>query len=492
MNSGANFYFKDVSKEEIRQRKELSKLSKAELIDRIIDQEKVLRTQRDRLEKLGQQVAELTRAGKRQAAPFRRDDSQKKQGKKKTPGRKEGHKGHFRAKPEQVDEAIEVSLPEACPYCQGQIEGVKPIEQWIEELPPIRPLVYHLTTYQGHCCQCQRTIRSSHPLQLGHAQGASGVHLGRRASALVLQLQHQFGLSKRKVCQMLNQLFGIKLSPGAVVHLNHRMADKLGPEYDQLLTQARQSAHIHADETSWYVGEPKHWLWVFTHPHFTLYQIAPNRSREVIYATVGRNYSGVMISDCYVSYDGVNPVQQKCYSHHLKELSRLREQAGTDPPDFWRKAKQVFQVALGLKKRQHAMKPEQVKHIRKLLEERADKLFGPTRTDELEEKFANRIRKQRDHLFTFLDYPFVPATNNLAERQLRPAVINRKLSCGNKTQQGAQTWQVLASIWATAQQQSKDFSQIVDQAISRHLNILRAEEVRSGIGPIPINEFQVI
>jgi transposase len=49
----------------------------------------------------------------------------------------------------------------------------------------------------------------------------------------------------------------------------------------------------------------------------------------------------------------------------------------------------------------------------------------PARGDPLEEAVANRLRKQQDHPFTFLDYEAVDATNNLAERQLRPAVISR-------------------------------------------------------------------
>ena len=45
-------------------------------------------------------------------------------------------------------------------------------------------------------------------------------------------------------------------------------------------------------------------------------------------------------------------------------------------------------------------------------------------------------------LFTFLDHPEVDATNNLAERLPRPAVISRKLACGNKTEAGARTWEI--------------------------------------------------
>ena len=56
-----------------------------------------------------------------------------------------------------------------------------------------------------------------------------------------------------------------------------------------------------------------------------------------------------------------------------------------------------------------------------------------------------------------LTFYVVAATNNLAERQLRPAVIAHKISCGNKTQKGARTWQILASIAATCAQRATSF-----------------------------------
>lgn len=59
-------------------------------------------------------------------------------------------------------------------------------------------------------------------------------------------------------------------------------------------------------------------------------------------------------------------------------------------------------------------------------------------------KVAERIRKRRHLLFTFLDDPALEATNNRAERAMRPAVIARK-SGGNRTQRGKRTWEILAS-----------------------------------------------
>jgi hypothetical protein len=97
------------------------------------------------------------------------------------------------------------------------------------------------------------------------------------------------------------------------------------------------------------------------------------------------------------------------------------------------------------------------------LETRARELLALPRPTNLEEKVRRRLEKQQDHLFTFLEVEEVDATNNLAERQLRPAVIARKVSCGNKTPQGAHTWEILTSLAATCAQQAESFTQLVSQ-----------------------------
>src|SRR5260221_6005884 len=56
----------------------------------------------------------------------------------------------------------------------------------------------------------------------------------------------------------------------------------------------------------------------------------------------------------------------------------------------------------------------------------AAQFLDTPRREPTEEAVQKRLHKQRDHLFTFLDHDGVDATNNLAERQLRPAVIARK------------------------------------------------------------------
>src|SRR4051812_26877752 len=140
---------------------------------------------------------EAQRKAARQAAPFRRRESKKiPDGQKKRPGRPKGHKGSYRVPPARSDEHVEVPLA-ACPGCGGAVEDVEPIEQFIEEIPPIRPRVTRLVTYRGRCPGCGE-VHSSHPLQTSTATGAARAQLGPNARAWAIALNKQYGLTMRK------------------------------------------------------------------------------------------------------------------------------------------------------------------------------------------------------------------------------------------------------------------------------------------------------
>ena len=117
----------------------------------------------------------------------------------------------------------------------------------------------------------------------------------------------------------------------------------------------------------------------------------------------------------------------------------------------------MLRAAVALQQQKADLSPESFSHLRQALQLKAVELLEPPRSEPNEEAVRNRLHKQRDHLFTFLDHDGVDGTNNLAERQLRPAVIARKISCGNKTQKGAQTWQILTSLAATCAQRATSF-----------------------------------
>lgn len=417
----------------------------------------------DRNRRLQQRVDELETAAARPAAPFR-IRPEKRVSAPRRPGRPCGHPGRARAVPGHVDVEIDVPLT-VCPHCGAAVGEAQPCVQYIEDLPPTQPHVTRLTTYTGRCHRCGRRVRSTHPLQVSGATGAAGCHLGPRAVALAAALNKHLGLTVRTTCRVLEALGGLVVSPGGLVQRLARLATRLQPAYDALQTTIRAGPAVHSDETSWWVGGPGYWLWVFTTPQTTYYRVAPGRGREVVTTTLGDTYAGVLVSDCLATYDGGPATQHKCYAHHLKAIAAV---APDRTNAYATRLRDLLHSAMTLKATPPA--PAAAAQLRIALEIAADEAVALPRLDPAEERVRRRLAKQRDHLFTFLDHPEVPATNNLAERQLRPAVIARKLSCGNKTPAGARTWEILASLAATCAQRHESFLDL----IAAHARLLPA------------------
>ncbi len=409
---------------------------------------------RQLIKRLQERIEQLERAAARQAAPFRRKDKDRKPPEKHgKPGRKPGHPPAHRNEPPQIDDHVEVRLT-GCPCCGGPVTDIEPCEQFIEDLPPARPHVTRLVTYVGTCPRCGE-VRSTHPMQVSTATGAAKVHLGARALGLAALLNKHLGLTTRSTCRVLESLCGLRITPGGLTQAMHRVADKAKGSFLELLAGLRSQAAVYADETSWWVGDPC-WLWTFTTPDRTIYRVEKSRGKDVVFDTLGAHFGGVLVSDCLASYENLPFIMHKCYGHHLKAIAQARDRKPEDQRSFFHELTGLLRSAMALDRLRHDLPPPEFARIRQHLDQRADALLGPTRNDPDEERIANRLRKRRRWLFTFLDYAGVEATNNRAERALRPAVIARKLSCGNKTERGKRTWEILASLAATCHQRGQD------------------------------------
>lgn len=447
-------------------RASLDDLDREALIDLIIEQAKRIHEQQAALDERA--TDEAQRSAHRSAGPFARPQA-KRAKTPKPPGRKGGHQGQFRAVPTHIDETVRVPLP-CCPECQRELDQVQPVRQYLEDLPVMRPHVTELVTYRGRCAQCG-PVASTHPLKLSHAMGAAAVQIGPRALALAAELVYDFGLTRRKTCRLLAQRFGLSVSPGGLQQAAHRLARRLRPRYERLAEGLRQAAVVHADETSWYVGapggEPRAWLWVFCHAEATLYRVERSRGRAIITETLGERFGGVLVSDCLNIYDGATPLQHKCYAHHLKAISAACAGAeATGQPVAWlHRVRALLHAAMALKRAREDLAPEAYARYRERLERQADAVLAEAGVSPWEQSIRLRLSKQRDHLFAFLRHEGVGATNNLAERQLRPAVITRKVMCGNRSGRGAATWQVLASLSATARQRGSSLAEWIVQEL---------------------------
>lgn len=416
-----------------------------------------LRAENVRLKARLAELEEQLKAAHRQAAPFRRREALKKPaGEQKKPGRPPGHPGVHRQIPDQIDAEIDEPLA-CCPHCAGAVTAVTERVQYIEELPVVKPVCTKLTTYTGFCARCGE-VESRHPLQTTTATGAAAAHLGPRAQALAVSLVHQSGLSLKKACDTLRQTCGLKLSAGGLAQLLQRAAGRCGAMYDEIIASLRQSPAVNADETSWSVGRPGWWLWVFTTPTATAYVVDESRGADVVARVLGDGFGGMLVTDCLASYNAIDCAKHKCIAHHLRVLKEheqsLQRRGGSSQYLFlW---KVLWKEVIETWNRREELGEPKFRETVERITRGVERLLGCSPPEPEDVRFRDRLLRQREYLLGCLSEPAAEPTNNRAERDLRPAVINRKISCGNRTENGKTAWQTLRSVAVTLQHRGQN------------------------------------
>jgi hypothetical protein len=292
-------------------------------------------------------------------------------------------------------------------------------------------------------------------MQSSLAVGAAGTHLGPRALALAALLNKQFCLPMRKTCRLLRELLGLPLTAGGLSQAMVRVAKRVSGDWSQLLEEVRRAPAVYADETGWWLDSQTAWLWTFCTERATVFVVDPRRSRDVVTETLGESYQGVVVSDCLAAYERLDCRMQKCFAHHLRAVRKALQ----EEPDsaYLAQVKLALHQAMALKPIRGPNPDETWRTRRSEVESELDRLLREPPRKRAELQIFNRLSKRRKSLTRFLDEEAVDATNNRAERALRPAVIARKLSCGNRSRAGADAFQRLMSLGVTWSQQGRDF-----------------------------------
>lgn len=197
------------------------------------------------------------------------------------------------------------------------------------------------------------------------------------------------------------------------------------------------------DETSWREEGQNGYLWVQATEGAQAtrqYTYDQSRAGSVARALVGAEDAGVLVTDFYAAYDQVPGAKQRCWAHLLRDVHALGE-AHPARPDV----QDWVQALKGLYKRARALDTTPLsERARAQLAgecERRSRALARCyrRTDgHPAQVLAQRLHRYESELFTFVRTSGVPATNNVAERAVRPLVITRKISGGSRSATGSQ------------------------------------------------------
>ncbi len=428
---------------------------------------------------LKRRLEEAQRAGKRQAAPFRR---RKRKDNPKKPGRKPGHPPAHRPVPDHVDAEVDVPL-DACPHCGGEVDEHGTDEQYVVDIPPVRPHVTKYVNHHGRCKQCGRRVDSRHPDQTSTAKGAATVVLGPQVLAVSIDLKERVGVPYRKVVEVLSLCFHFEVSAGALARAGQRIAKQCEPTYEALLGYLRHSAVVHADETGWHIANAtrKAWLWVFATPEgVTIYAIRLSRGGDVPSAILGEAFGGTLVVDGWSVYPSLGCPLAQCNAHLLRRCVEMLETQGGEAALFPQQVQNLLKQAIALgRARELTLEVWGERFWQRAvldMEKQLAALLELAQSDPNNERFRKHLLAHQHEVLVFLHDPAITPTNGLAEREIRPAVLVRKVSAGNRTEAGAHAHEVLASITRTAERGGVRFTDLLPELLRAPGPIVLAPE----------------
>lgn len=425
---------------------------------------------RKQIERLRQENAALKRAGKRQTAPYSRNKPKENP---KPSGRPRGHVAAHRAlpTPDEVTHTEKAPLPCGCPRCGGRIQRDGAKDQYQVELPPVKPKVTKTIVEFGHCVECGARVQGRNLNQTSNALGAARVLLGPRAIATALDLRIGYGTPFRKVAAFFRIAFGFAVSAGALSRAGDRVARHLASHFEELRAAMRRRRAKFVDATGWRVNGRKAQLLGICTRQESLYAVRPALPAEAIQAELGPRPSGKVHLDGAPANHSLKADKQTCLRHLERDLIEMTEKQRGTAREFPQKVLAILLRSHDLGKRRNRMSPAGFAIARGRIEAALRRLCRydldePKRfAHPANDRMSCRLHHHGDELFKFLHDPSAEPTNNRAERELRYAVVIRKIWGGNRSWRSARTFEILASVRRTCQLRGTDFYEVVQKAL---------------------------
>lgn len=385
---------------------------------------------------------------------------------RKKPGQKPGHPGVRREPPTRIDQR-ETHRADVCPDCGGPLcRCTETRTRYTEDIPEIQPVVTAHTIHRDWCPQCRRKVEPAVTTVL------PGATLGNRLLVLTAWLHYALGNTLGQIGEVLNFHLQMPVSSGGLLGMWRRLAAILYDWYEQIHQEALDSAVLHADESGWRVDGKTHWLWCFANTDLSYFLIDRCRGSPALLKFFTQEFGGILVSDFWGAYNAVVcALRQTCLVHLLRDLEHVEKykSPGAHWPAFAKKLRRLLADAIRLWRRRDELLPETYASRRQCLTARLDELIATPWEDSQARRLIKRLRRHRCDLFTFLDHAGVPFENNLAERAIRPAVIIRKNSYGNRSAPGADIQAILMSVFFTLKKRGHNPIQTIYAALATYL-----------------------
>jgi len=394
-----------------------------------------------------------TSSAKIPVKPNRQKEHQRNRG-----GGKVGHQGHGRGSicEEDADKVEKIPIGDICPDCGSTLEQKGTKDRTVIDCQPVKmkKIVYHLQ--RKHCPKCKKLISARAP-------GVFAKCLYSNQLLAYVAVQHYiYG----NTLGQIEKQTGIGYS--SLVDAMHQLSKRLKDVPNALITAYRASEVKHADETGWRTDGNNGYAWLFCTPKISIFRVRKTRSASVPKEVFGEKpVPGVLVVDRYNGYNKLPVEIQYCYAHLLRTVKDLEKDFPENAEIKSFAEALAPQLANAISLRTLDITDKQFKRQATKIKNKIINITNRQAKHPAIQKIQDIFREKADRLYHWADDRNIPADNNLAERELRPLVIARKISFGSQSDAGAKTREIIMTVLHTLKKRVPDVTIVFKSALDK-------------------------
>lgn len=382
-------------------------------------------------------------------------------------GAQPGHKGSGRhLKPTStVDDVIVCSAPEHCEQCQITLVDQKIARR--KQVSYLKSKYLTVTEFQvmkARCKSCRRIYCGELPV--GTPKGA----FGSCVLSVIAMLTGRYRLSKRQVKACLYDLFGLKISVGAISTAEKAVSESLSTVALEVHEALKSSYLAHADETTHYHKHQLRWMWLLSNENLAYISTHRYRNGEMARCLLGDIGQQIWVTDRYGVYGFLPKKQhQYCWSHLKRDIKAIIDHPDEEHAKIGNRLEGVRRAIFDEYhwwQENSPNNPLLAKTKPYLRQFRSILRNGLLLSGEKTAGFCRNLITNWRKLWNFLGNEKIPPTNNHGERVLRHNVLWRKLSLGTQSNRGDRYVERISTVQLSCRLQGRDLLLFLQTALN--------------------------
>ena len=364
-----------------------------------------------------------------------------------------GPRGHL-----PVNRTIIYPKLSSCPSCGGELTERTLCRRILYDLlfgkSSVKRWIVRCQFHYYWCSHCLRKF--GEPVEFWPQS-----HLGRTLVAYVLYNTVELCMTFQTVYEILIRCFKLDILPRTLASVKRTAARQYKSTYETILRHLVSGSLLHVDETQVSIRGATAYVWVFTNLHDVVYLYKDSREGAFLQELL-KDFKGVLISDFFAAYDGIECDQQKCLIHLMRDLNDnvlkhpYDEELKIIVREFAVLLKSIVDTIdrRGLKKRflrKHQLNVDRFYRKMAKLECKSEEAT----------KCRHRFVRNRSRLFVFLNHDGIPWHNNNAEHAIKAFSKLRDITRGSFTERSIEKEMVLLSICQTCKYSNLDFFEFI-------------------------------